>query len=74
LVIVARCAAALAELDRQIAAIERGQLPRRLDLEVIFAPTGPIQEVSLSGGWAEEFLALADRFDAVVERVYRSVT
>src|SRR5262245_10154393 len=56
--------AALAELDRQIAVIELGELPSRLDLAVLFAPTGPIQEVSLSSGWASEFLALAERFDA----------
>ncbi|HEX8181606.1 MAG TPA: hypothetical protein VF525_18845 [Pyrinomonadaceae bacterium] len=32
-------------------------------MEVLFAPTGPMQEVSLSSGWGEEFLALAERFD-----------
>jgi hypothetical protein len=63
-------AAALAELDRHIATIESGQLPPRLDLSVLFAPTGPIQEVSLSSGWGDEFLALAARFDAAEERVW----
>jgi hypothetical protein len=43
--------AAFAELDGHIEAIEDGQLPARLDLSVLFAPTGPIQEVSLSSGW-----------------------
>jgi hypothetical protein len=62
--------AALAELDRQIAALERGQLPPRPDLAVLFAPTGPIQEVSLSSGWAHEFLALAARFDAAAHQVW----
>jgi hypothetical protein len=63
-------AAALAEMDRQIAAIEGGQVPPRLDLEVMFAPTGPMQDVSLSSGWRDEFLAVASRFDAAVERVW----
>jgi hypothetical protein len=62
--------AALTELDRQIAALEAGQLPPRLDLAVLFAPTGPIQEVSLSSGWAHEFLTVAARFDAAADRVY----
>jgi hypothetical protein len=62
--------AALAELDRQIAALERGQLPPRLDVAVLFAPTGPMQEVSLSSGWAQEFLDVATRFDAVARRVW----
>jgi hypothetical protein len=62
--------ATLAELDRQIATIESGQLPPRLDLVVLFAPTGPMQEVSLSSGWATEFLAVAARFDAAADRAY----
>ncbi len=63
-------AAALAELDRQIAAIENGRLPSQPDLAVLFAPTGPIQEVSLSSGWGHEFRALAASFDAAAARVY----
>jgi hypothetical protein len=31
---------------------------------VLFAPTGPLQELSLSSGWADDFLKLASRFDA----------
>jgi len=30
---------------------------------ILFLPTGPIQEVSLSSGWGNELVALADRFD-----------
>lgn len=62
--------AALAELDRQIATIDAGELPPELDLAVLFAPTGPMQEVSLSSGWAYEFLAVASKFDEVAERVW----
>src|SRR5262249_37236495 len=65
-------AAALAELGGHIAAIERGQLPTRLDLTALFGPTGPIQEVSLSSGWGEEFVAVAAEFDAAIQRVYGS--
>jgi hypothetical protein len=63
--------AALSEIDQLIATIKSGQLPSMLDITVLFAPTGPIQEVSLSSGWGEEFLDLAERFDAVVELVYK---
>lgn len=62
--------AASVELDELIALLTRGVLPERLALEVLFAPTGPIQEVSLSSGWADEFLALAERFDAVARGLY----
>lgn len=62
--------AALLELDTLIAALEAGRLPSRLDLSILFAPTGPIQEVSISSGWADEFLVLASRFDRAAERAY----
>jgi hypothetical protein len=61
---------ALNEVDRLIAALESGEHPRRLDLEVLFAPTGPIQEVSASRGWGAPFLALARRFNAALPRAY----
>jgi hypothetical protein len=63
-------ATAFVEMDRWITDLENGAIPRRLDLAVLFAPTGPIQEVSLSSGWGLEFLALASRFDAAAERFY----
>lgn len=62
--------AALAEIDRLITTLGTGPLPDRLDLEVLFAPTGPIQEVSHASGWATEFLDLANRFDAAIGRLY----
>ena len=54
---------ALSELDQIIDLASA----RKLDISAMshfYAPTGPIQEVSLSSGWADEFLELADRFDA----------
>ena len=64
--------AALSELDGLIAVLEGGQVPRKLDLSVLFAPTGPIQEASLSSGWANVFLELAAKYDDVEARVYKS--
>lgn len=63
-------ASALQELDGLISQLESSQLPERLDLEVLFAPTGPIQEVSLSSGWSEDFIKLADRFDRAIVKTY----
>lgn len=55
--------AALAEIDELVALVRaEGRVP--FALSVLFAPTGPIQEVALSSGWGDEFLTLADRFDA----------
>jgi hypothetical protein len=62
---------ALAELSTHISTLDAGKLPPKLDLEVLFAPTGPIQEVSVSSGWGNEFLELAGRFEREVKRAYR---
>ena len=51
---------ALAEIDSILSQLESGSVP---DIDVLFAPTGPIQEVSVSSGWSREFLNLAERFD-----------
>lgn len=53
----------LAELDQFIALVEHGRPFNRLDLYTLFAPTGPMQEVSLSSGWGSEFCDVAGRFD-----------
>lgn len=60
--------AALDEVDGLVATLGAGRLPSRLTVSLLFAPTGPIQEVSLSSGWAKEFLVLASRCDAVSRR------
>lgn len=57
--------AALAELDGLIAEVRRGRLPKET-LDVLFLPTGPIQEVSVSSGWGREFVAVADRYDEAI--------
>jgi len=62
-------AAATAEIDRYIESIELGRLPPRLELSVIFTVTGPMQEVSLTSGWSQEFLDLAERFDAATTAI-----
>ncbi len=40
-------------------------LPERVEVGVLFAPTGALQEVSLSSGWAEPFLKVAEKYDQV---------
>ncbi len=31
--------------------------------KIMFGPTGPIQEISLSNGWVDEYMALSAAFD-----------
>lgn len=48
-----------------ISTIKNGALPEKIKLAVLFSPTGPLQEVSLSSGWTEAFLKVAERYDEV---------
>ncbi len=57
------CEDALSEMDGILSSLWCGVLPESLSMTVLYAPTGPIQEVSLSSGWGKAFLALAERFD-----------
>lgn len=54
---------ALTEIDAHLVGLETGQEPNGLHLEVIFAVTGPMQELAISSGWGPQFILLADRFD-----------
>ena len=58
-------AAAVAEVSSILSVVESGELPNRIQVSILFAPTGPIQEVSLSSGWGEPFLKVAEQFDNV---------
>ena len=59
---------ALREIDGIIASLRSGTIPDKLQMQVLFAPTGPIHEVSVSSGWGREFLRLAEDFDAALAR------
>ncbi|WP_135211446.1 hypothetical protein [Vitreimonas flagellata] len=58
--------AALEEIDGLLANLRAGNPPDTHTMRVLFAPTGPMQEVSLSSGWGNRFLELAERFDEVM--------
>jgi hypothetical protein len=60
------CNDAVGEIDTNLSALRAGVQPEKLTLQVLFAPTGPIQEVSLSSGWGNEFIELANRFDSAL--------
>ena len=60
---------ALRQMDGYITRVESGDIPSRMELTLLFAPTGNIQEVAESSGWGREFLTLAERFDAAIESV-----
>ena len=66
--------AAVAEIDSLLALLDAGKLPDRLHVSMLFAVTGPIQEVSLSSGWADVFISVADRFDQAEQRLWQGAS
>ena len=67
MVVVHRPGSGAAGLDGFIDGLRAGNTEPG-GIGVLFLPTGPLQEVSLSSGWGDEFCALADRYDAAVAR------
>lgn len=59
---------ALAEIDAILTQLKAGRIPGPA-MNLLFLPTGPLQELSLSSVWGEEFVALAGRFDHALASV-----
>lgn len=58
---------AVEEIDGLISRLQTGELPAASEMSILFAPTGPMQELALSSGWGNRFLQLATEFDAAIE-------
>lgn len=56
---------AFGELDGILARLRDGEVPVS-QVSVIFAATGPMQELALQSGWGDEFIALAGRLDTAL--------
>jgi hypothetical protein len=52
-------------LDKCISEIEQGNMKVIDDLAMEFAPTSSLQEHSMSNGWSDEYLIIAEEFDSV---------
>jgi hypothetical protein len=63
---------AKAEINKLISFVKSGKLPERVEVAIVFAPTGPLQEISLSSGWAEPFLKVAEKYDQVEQLLWGS--
>lgn len=52
------------------AAIEEIKEGKEIDLghlKMLFAPTGPIQEISMDNGWGDEYIKLSGQFDTLIK-------
>ncbi len=56
---------AIAEIDSIKNRLKNGCLNNCLPISSLFEPTGPLQEVSLSSGWGDAFLKVAEKYDEV---------
>ena len=57
-------AAMRAELASYSEQLEKGHFSRLGGLDLLFAPTGSLQEHSISNGWGDEFIRLSTLFDS----------
>jgi len=57
--------AAISEIELLINITQKGEIPEASSVKTLFAPTGPLQEVSLSSGWGDVFIRLAGKYDEV---------
>lgn len=64
-------AAAVDELRSILSVVEAGGLPGHAKVSVLFAPTGPIQEVAANSGWGEAFLRVAAHFDIAAKMLWQ---
>jgi hypothetical protein len=56
---------ALTDIKDHIERLKKNDFSKIEDLKLLFAPTGSLQEISISSGWGNEFLVLATQFDKV---------
>ena len=55
-----------ADLSISISQLARGEAIDVDHLKMLFAPTGPLQEIAMSSDWANEYLTLSSKFDDLI--------
>jgi hypothetical protein len=64
---------ALAAFDKQVDKIKNADYTALFDLSILYAPTGQLQELSISNGWTKPFLELSARFDQALLRLQNQI-
>ncbi len=60
--------AILLSVDAGLAALSTDSPIDVTELTLLFLPTGPLQETSMSNTWSDEYLTLSERFDVVISK------
>jgi hypothetical protein len=58
---------AVEDMNQHVARLRKGDFAKVEDLVTLFAPTGSLQEISISSGWGDAYREIAARFDGAVE-------
>ena len=59
----------LKELDNHIQRFQNEDFSSIEKLISLFLPTGDLQEIALSSGWGEEYLAISKKFDDLIRAI-----
>jgi len=62
-------AEASVDIEIAIEQLKSKQKINKSHLEVLFAPTGLIQECSLANNWEKECLNLSEKFDGLIKKI-----
>jgi len=57
------------ELDEYISKLTNGNEEVLDTLNLLFAPTSTFQELSIANDWSDEYLAMAEEFDKIFEKL-----
>jgi hypothetical protein len=60
------------ELESYTQGLRNGDMSSLEKIKVLFLPTATLQEHSISNGWPDEYLALAEKFDNLYSMANRS--
>ena len=57
------------ELERHILLLHKEDFSIIKELTLLFAPTSDLQELSISNGWGNQFLEIAEEFDEIIKEI-----
>ncbi len=60
------CAELVALINENLERIAKESTYDRHELDLLYAPTASLQDTAIDNGWGQEFLLLAERYDAAV--------
>ncbi len=60
-------------IDNHITRLSESDISKINELKILFLPTSDFQEISISNGWGEEYLEIAEEFDSLVQLVKKRI-